>query len=38
MGKKTKTAIKAFQQKVGIPVDGKISEELVLRIKEELKK
>ena len=38
MGKKTKTAIKAFQRKVGIPVDGKISEELVLRITEELKK
>jgi len=38
MGKKTQRAIKAFQQKVGIPVDGKISEELILRVKEELKK
>jgi len=38
MGKKTQRAIKAFQQKVGIPVDGKISQELVRQITEELKK
>jgi TPR repeat protein len=38
MGKKTQRAIKTFQQKVGIPVDGKISQELLLRITEELKK
>jgi hypothetical protein len=38
MGKKTQMAIKAFQQKVGIPIDGQISQELLLRITEELKK
>lgn len=38
MGKKTQRAIKAFQQKVGIPVDGKISDTFILRMTEELKK
>ena len=38
MGKKTRSALRAFQQKVGIPADGKISPELLRRIGEELKK
>jgi len=38
MGKKTQKAIQAFQQKAGIPVDGKVSPELLKKITEELKK
>lgn len=38
MGKKTQTAIRAFQQKAGMPVDGKISKKLLQRMTEELKR
>lgn len=38
MGRKTANAIKAFQMDANLPVDGKISDELMLHIKEKLNK